>query len=170
MSLVLARQAGGGADRWRSWFLQAPYLRDRLALRGLVVETLETASTWAAFKGLHANLLKTVSAAVVRECGRGIVTWRLSYAYPDGVAPYYTIIAVGEPGQEIEQWTAIKRDASNVIESNGGTATHHHAVGRTHLPWYERERGQLCLEAIAAAKRTLDPAEIMNPGVLIRQT
>jgi alkyldihydroxyacetonephosphate synthase len=163
------RSADGGPDRWRSWFLQAPYLRDRLALRGLIVETLETSSTWTAFSALHSNLLDALRAAIDRECGRGIVTWRLTHAYPDGVASYYTIVALAEPGHEIGQWTAIKRDASNAIESSGGTATHHHAVGRTHVPWYERERGPLFLEAIAAAKRTLDPAGIMNPGVLIRE-
>jgi alkyldihydroxyacetonephosphate synthase len=150
--------------------MQAPYLRDRLALHGLIVETFETASTWTAFSVLHNNVLDAVRAAIDRECGRGIVTWRLTHAYPDGVAPYYTIIAVAEPGHEIEQCAALKQAASDVIESSGGTATHHHAVGRTHVPWHERERGPLCLEAIAAAKRTLDPAGIMNPGVLIRQT
>jgi alkyldihydroxyacetonephosphate synthase len=164
------RAASGGPERWRRWFLQAPYLRDRLVLRGLIVETLETASTWTAFSVLHDNLLHALQAAVDRECGRGFVTWRLTHAYPDGVAPYYTIVAAGEPGHEIEQWTAIKAVASNVIEASGGTATHHHAVGRTHLPWYERERGPLLLEAFASAKRTLDPAGIMNPGVLLPET
>ena len=163
----LAGRAGGGADQWRNWFLKAPYLRDRLALRGLVVETFETASTWAAFDGLHRHLLDAVSAAVDRECGRGIVTWRLAYAYPDGVAPYYTVVAVGQPGREIDQWAAIKRAASGAIEAHGGTSTHHHAVGRTHLAWHERERGPLFLEAIASAKQRLDPLGIMNPGVLL---
>jgi alkyldihydroxyacetonephosphate synthase len=165
-NLRAAQASDGGADRWRTWFLRAPYLRDRLALRGLVVETFETASTWAAFDLLHTGILEAVSAAVVRECGRGIVTWRLAYAYPDGVAPYYTVVAAGEPGREIDQWTAIKRAASDAIEAHGGTATHHHAIGRVHVPWHERERGTLFLEALSASKRTLDPAGIMNPGVL----
>jgi alkyldihydroxyacetonephosphate synthase len=165
-----ARETGRGPDRWRSWFLQAPYLRDRLALRGLIVETFETASTWTAFSVLHDDLLDAVQGAVDRECGRGIVTWRLTHAYPEGVAPYYTVVAVGEPGHELEQWAAIKLAASNVIEASGGTVTHHHAVGRTHLPWYERERGPLFLEAMASAKRSLDPAGIMNPGVLLGET
>jgi alkyldihydroxyacetonephosphate synthase len=164
---VLAGEARGGADRWRSWFLQAPYLRDRLALRGLVVETFETASTWAAFNGLHRDLLHAVSAAIDGECGRGIVTWRLTHVYPDGAAPYYTVVAASEPGREIDQWVAIKRAASDAIEAHGGTTTHHHAVGRVHLPWYERERGSLFLEAMASAKQTLDPHGIMNPGVLL---
>jgi alkyldihydroxyacetonephosphate synthase len=162
-----AGRGGHGADRWRQWFVQAPYLRDRLALRGLVVETFETASTWARFDGLHRAVLGAVSDAIERECGGGVLTWRLAYAYPDGAAPYYTVVAPGSAGHEIEQWTAIKRAASDAIEAHGGTATHHHAVGRVHRPWYERERGSLFLDAIASAKRTLDPHGIMNPGVLL---
>ena len=161
-----AAPASAPYERWRRWFLQAPYLRDRLALRGLVVETFETASTWSAFGGMHRGILQSVQAAVDRECGRGIVTWRLAYAYPDGVAPYYTVVAVAERGREVEQWTAIKAAASDAIEANGGTTTHHHGVGRTHATWIERERGPLFMEALAAVKRTLDPSGIMNPGVL----
>lgn len=162
-----AEHATGAADRWRRWFLQAPYIRDRLALRGLIVETFETATTWAAFDGLHAGILDAVRVAIDRACGRGIVTWRVAYAYPDGAAPYYTVVAPGEPGREIDQWTAIKRTASDAIEANGGTSTHHHAIGRTHQPWYERERGPLFLEALSAAKKTLDPGGVMNPGILL---
>lgn len=158
---------GNGADRWRRWFLQAPYLRDRLALRGLIAETFETATTWAALDGLHGGILDAVRAAIDRECGRGIVTWRVAYAYPDGAAPYYTVVAAGEPGREIDQWTAIKRAASDAIEANGGTSTHHHAIGRTHQPWYERERGALFLEALRSAKKILDPGGVMNPGILL---
>lgn len=158
---------GGSADRWRTWFLQAPYLRDRLALRGLIVETFETASTWAAFNDLHSHLLNVLPSVIERECGRGIITWRLTHAYPDGVAPYYTIIAVGDQGRENEQWTAIKRAASDVIATYGGTTTHHHAIGRLHRPPYEHERGSTFLAAIGAAKQALDPLGIMNPGVLL---
>ena len=157
----------GVPDRWRRWFFQAPYLRDRLALRGLIVETFESACTWSAFTGLHGDVLRAVQAAVEQQCGRGIVTWRIAYAYPDGVAPYYTIVAVGEPGREVEQWETIKRVASDAIEANGGASTHHHAIGRTHRPWYERERGSVFLDAIASAKHILDPVGIMNPGVLL---
>ena len=162
-----AQSAHAGPDRWRRWFLQAPYIRDRLALRGLIVETFESACTWSAFGGMHAGVLRDVQAAVESECGRGIVTRRLAYAYPDGAAPYYTVVAVGEPGREADQWAAIKRAASDAIEANGGTTTHHHAIGRTHLPWYQHERGSLFLEAIASAKHVLDPVGIMNPGVLL---
>jgi alkyldihydroxyacetonephosphate synthase len=49
----------------------------------------------------------------------------------------------------------------------GGTITHHHAVGRDHRPWYDRQRPGPFAEALAAAKQALDPRAILNPGVLV---
>src|SRR5207253_2280512 len=82
-------------------------------------------------------------------------------------APYYTVIAPGRRGAELEQWAAIKQAASDAILRLGGTITHHHAVGRHHRPWYDRERPAGFAAALAAAKAALDPAGVLNPGVLI---
>ena len=56
------------------------------------------------------------------------------------------------------------------IASLGATITHHHGVGTDHVPWYEHETGELGVEALRSVKRTLDPAGILNPGVLIGAT
>ena len=61
----------------------------------------------------------------------------------------------------------LKRAASDALSKAGGTITHHHAVGRLHRPWYDRERPELFARGLGAVKRELDPAGIMNPGVLI---
>jgi alkyldihydroxyacetonephosphate synthase len=100
-------------------------------------------------------------------CGQGIVSCRFAYVYPDGPAPYYTVVGFGRPGSEVEQWAAIKEAASETLLRLGGTITHHHAVGRYHRPWYDRQRPDLFAEALRGAKRALDPARIMNPGALI---
>src|SRR3712207_7820714 len=50
---------------------------------------------------------------------------------------------------------------------SGGTITHHHAVGRDHRPWYDRQRPEAFARALHAAKAELDPRGILNPGVLI---
>ena len=153
--------------RWRRWFLQAPYLRDRLVLRGLIVETFETAVSWDRLARLQETVLSAVERAITETGSRGIVTWRLNYIYPDGAAPYYTVVALGTRGHEIEQWRRIKEAASAAIHDAGGTITHHHAVGRDHSTWLLRERGALWQEVLAGVKRVLDPAWILNPGVLI---
>lgn len=157
----------GAAGAWRRAFLKAPYWASALARVGAVVDTFETACTWDRFDALHAEVIRRVRAAMKSACGGGVVTARFTHVYPDGPAPYYTFLAPARRGAEIEQWRAIKEAASEAILDSGGAITHHHAVGRTHRPWYERRSPPPFSAALAAAKATLDPAGILNPGVLL---
>ena len=162
---------GAGSDpaaTWRAAFLRGGYLRDGLVQLGLISETFETAVTWDRFWEFHEGVLTATRQAVREVCGGGVVSCRFAYAYPDGPAPYYSVYAPGRPGQELEQWDEIKRAASEAIEALGGTITHHHAVGRDHRRWYLREVPQLFADALRGAKAQLDPAGIMNPGVLLQ--
>jgi alkyldihydroxyacetonephosphate synthase len=162
-----AERKGSGAGTWRNAFVQAPYLRDTLIAGGVLSETFETAITWDRLPEFVARVRTAAEAAVTEECGAGRVTCRLTHAYPDGAAPYFTVLAPARRGSELEQWDAVKAAASEAIEAAGGTITHHHAVGRDHRPWYDRQRPDPFAAALRAAKRELDPAAIMNPGVLI---
>jgi alkyldihydroxyacetonephosphate synthase len=155
------------ASAWRKAFLDGPYLRDVIVGMGLISETFETAVTWDRFPAFHAAIRTAVEDALRRVCGAGQVTCRFTHVYPDGPAPYYTVIAPARPGGQLEQWAEVKAAASDAIIRLGGTITHHHAVGRDHRPWYDRERPDGFATALSAAKRALDPAGILNPGVLI---
>jgi alkyldihydroxyacetonephosphate synthase len=157
----------GTAAAWRQAFFDAPYLWNVLVSLGLIVDTFETACTWDRFDALHEGVIARVRAAMKRACGGGRISCRLTHVYPDGAAPYYTFLAPGRPGAELEQWAEIKRAACDVLVSLGATITHHHAVGRLHRPWYERERSPLLAAALRAAKGALDPEGILNPGVLL---
>jgi alkyldihydroxyacetonephosphate synthase len=157
----------GEAGAWRQAFLNAPYLMDTVAAMGMVSDTFETAITWDRFEEFHGRLMETARQAVTRICGKGTVTVRFTHAYPDGPAPYYTVLAPGKRGSELEQWDEIKRAVSDELIKLGGTITHHHAVGRYHRPWYDRQRPDGFARALIAAKRALDPKAILNPGVLI---
>ena len=157
----------GAAGAWREAFIKAPYLRNSLAAMGIVNDTFETAITWDRFPNYHAQLMETGTDAIRRVCGQGTMTCRFTHAYPDGPAPYYTILAPGKRGSELEQWDEIKEAVSEVIVKLGGTITHHHSVGRDHRPWYDRQRPEGFARALKAAKRALDPHAILNPGVLI---
>jgi alkyldihydroxyacetonephosphate synthase len=141
---------------WREAFLRAPYLRDTLVAMGVLCETFETAVTWDKLPGLVAAVNETVAGA----------TCRLTHAYPDGAAPYFTVLAPAERGAEAEQWAAIKTPVSDAIIAAGGTITHHHAVGREHARWWARQRPEPFAAALRAAKSTLDPDGLLNPGVL----
>ena len=152
---------------WKAAFLDAPYLQSALVTLGVVCDTFETACTWDRFAVLHAAVTKAVDAAMKEACGGGILTCRFTHVYPDGPAPYYTFVAPGRPGVELEQWAKIKAAASDALIANGGTITHHHAVGRVHRPWWEQERSPLFGLTLSAAKDRLDPSGILNPGCLL---
>ena len=152
---------------WRQAFLRAPYLRDVFISIGVLSETFETAITWDRFANFHEAVLARVSETVREVCGAGTVTSRFTHVYPDGPAPYYTILAPARRGGELEQWAQIKRAASEAVIAGGGTITHHHAVGREHRPWYDRQRPEPFAAALRAAKAAVDPHGALNPGVLI---
>lgn len=171
------RSAGSGEDAvgtWRGAFLLAPYLRDTFVACGVLSETFETAITWDRFEEFQATVMDATRRAVAEVCavpadGRGApkVSCRLTHVYPDGAAPYFTVIAPAIRGGEVEQWDEIKAAVSEAIIAAGGTITHHHAVGRDHRRWYDRQRPAPFAAALRAAKAELDPAGMLNPGVLL---
>ncbi|MEL7372325.1 MAG: FAD-binding oxidoreductase [Myxococcota bacterium] len=156
-----------GADTWRSAFIDAPYLQTTLVSLGILVDTFETACTWTGFEALHADIIKNVRGALKKAGGGAFLSCRFTHVYPDGPAPYYTFACPARPGDELAQWADIKAAASEVLLKHGATITHHHAVGRAHRPWYERQVPSPFIGALRGAKRSLDPAGIMNPGALL---
>jgi len=174
-ALELVQDHGGevsedtaAADAWRTAFIRMPYLREVQVPAGILADTFETAITWDRFAPFHERVMAATGRAIEAATGHpGIVTCRFTHVYPDGPAPYFTFHAKGRPEALLEPWRAIKQAVSDAVIEGGGTITHHHAVGRDHMPWYVRQRPALFGEALAAAKRALDPAGIMNPGVLV---
>jgi alkyldihydroxyacetonephosphate synthase len=195
LALAIARESGGDPDRvrttspggagesaeggdsvgaWRGAFLMAPYLRDAFVACGVLSDTFETAITWDRFEEFHATVMEAARTRVAEVCGAPSsgdgaprVTCRFTHVYPDGPAPYFTVLAPARRGGEVEQWDEVKAAASEAVIEGGGTITHHHAVGRDHRPWYDRQRPAPFAAALRAAKAELDPAAVLNPGVLI---
>ena len=159
---------------WRGAFLLAPYLRDTFVACGVLSETFETAITWDRLEEFHATVMETARAATAEVSGVPAegpgaprISCRFTHVYPDGAAPYFTVLAPAVRGGEVEQWDEIKAAVSEALIEAGGTITHHHAVGRDHRPWYDRQRPAPFAAALRAAKAELDPAAILNPGVLL---
>jgi alkyldihydroxyacetonephosphate synthase len=173
-ALELCRDHGGNvqeqtkaSDNWRSSFLRMPYQRDALAAQSMIAETFETACTWDRFDELKAAVTTAANDALKAVGATGVVTCRFTHVYPDGPAPYFGIYAAGRWGATLSQWDEIKTAVSEALAHSGGTITHHHAVGRDHRPWYDRQRPDPFAAALRAAKSALDPAGILNPGVLL---
>ncbi|MFI7674152.1 FAD-binding oxidoreductase [Actinophytocola sp. NPDC049390] len=177
--VTLAHDHGGAArprgergdsavESWRSAFLRMPYMRDGLARMSAIVETFETACTWDRAFEVYATVRAEVGAAVEEITGaRGAVNCRFTHVYPDGPAPYFTVVAAGRRGNELAMWDDIKSAAMACLTRLRATVTHHHAVGRDHRPGYDRQRPEPFAAALRAAKTALDPHDVLNPGVLI---
>jgi alkyldihydroxyacetonephosphate synthase len=163
---VLRRHGAVGLGRspgraWSRSRFDGPYLRDDLLERGVMAETLETATTWSNLDALYG----AVGDALRRHAP--VVMCHVSHLYETGASLYFTFIARQREGDEIEQWREAKSAACDAIVSAGGTITHHHAVGRDHARWLHHEASEAGIAALRAVKAELDPEGIMNPGKLL---
>ena len=162
--LRLGRSPG---EAWLASRFSAPYLRDELLTHGVMVETLETATSWSNLTVLHARVIAAIEDALRAQGTPGLAMCHVSHLYDTGASLYFTFLAAQREGREIEQWQAVKAAAGTAILDGGGTITHHHAVGRDHAQWMRREVGDVGVETLRTLKAQLDPAGIMNPGKLL---
>ncbi len=152
----------GPGEAWRRDRFRAPALRDALLDAGALVETVETAAFWS---GLPATY-EAVRDALLASLDPAVVMGHISHVYPSGASLYFTV-AAAQADDPVARWHAAKVAAGDAIAAAGATISHHHGVGSDHLPWYRAEIGPLGTEALAAVKRALDPAGVLNPGILL---
>jgi len=155
------------AATWRQAFFDGPYLQSTLVSLGVVADTFETCVPWSRFEALRSAVSEAVLGTMRAHTGHGVLSMRFTHVYPDGPAPYFTWLAPARRGEELALWTAVKSAATTAILENGGTVTHHHAVGRVHRSGYSSQRPARFGAVLHAVKATLDPAGVLNPGVLI---
>ena len=150
-------------EKWVHGRFDGPYLRDALLDHGVLVETLETATFWSGRGRLYAD----VKSALASTLGDGaLVLCHVSHVYETGCSLYFTV-AARQAEDPIAQWQAAKSAASDAIIAAGATITHHHAIGTDHRPWLAQEIGDVGVRVLRAVKAELDPAGVLNPGVLI---
>jgi alkyldihydroxyacetonephosphate synthase len=161
---VAAPDAGAG---WAHERFRGPYLRDALLDAGALIETLETVTFWSSLARVKEAVTGALQSSLSAQGTPPVVLCHISHVYRAGASLYFTV-ACAQVADPLAQWAAAKRAASDAILAAGASITHHHGVGRDHLEWYERELGPLGLAVLRSVKETLDPAGIMNPGVLLR--
>jgi alkyldihydroxyacetonephosphate synthase len=158
----------GAAGAWRNKFIRAPHYTEHAVARGILASTFETAMTWERLPSFHATITKIALDTIRHVTGReGTVTCRFTHVYPDGPSLYFTIGGLLDKRIMLDQLMTILTACTAATVEHGGTTTHHHAVGRFHRPFYDRQRPELFARALRAAKRELDPKGMLNPGVLI---
>ena len=159
-----------GAEPGRSFAkvkFDFPHLRDYVMDRSIMADVSETATTWDNLRTLHESGLADVEQAIKDT---GVDAWvgcHLSHSYRTGASLYFTFGCLQREGREIEQYLHVKKAAEDAFMKNGGTLSHHHAVGTEHLPWVEEDLSPTGLKAVKALKAGLDPNDIMNPGKII---
>jgi alkyldihydroxyacetonephosphate synthase len=160
-----ARPLGQGpGEAWNRSRFDAPYLRDDFLDRAIMLDTLETATTW----GRYLDVYRAVREALASALGeRQHIMAHLSHCYSHGGSIYYTFLAPQEPGREVEQWQRVKSAATKAIVEHGGALSHHHGIGSDHRLWMAPYLGPGGMHALAALKQAFDPHGIMNPGKLL---
>ncbi len=161
--------AGGGksagpepVEHWLDERNKVPTF-ESLLQRGLVVDTIEVATTWDHIEDMY----REVIAALQQVKGIVVASGHSSHSYPQGTNIYFTFAAYPEDKESAEAtYLECWKQTMEATLRCHGTISHHHGIGRLRVPWMERELGS-GLDVLRQIKRTLDPQGIMNPGVLI---
>ncbi len=153
-----------GAKPTRQWLEQrysSAYMRDPLMDLGIMTDTIETAVTWQ-------NLIPLWKAVrqYMKQRPKMVLMTHISHAYENGANLYFIFLAPMKTGKEIEDYVQLHKGLVDTITANGGSLSHHHGVGRVLAPWFEKMHGSTNLQLYKAVKQSLDPKNIMNPGVL----
>jgi alkyldihydroxyacetonephosphate synthase len=128
---------------------------------GVIVDTMEVAGLWSNVPGLYDSIKAALSAHAQA------VACHLSHLYPSGSSLYFTFLIAGADDHEAEStYRAAWQQAARTCAEAGGTITHHHGVGRLKTPFLETELGTTGAQVLTRIRTALDPAGIMNPGVL----
>lgn len=167
-----AEQEETAADLWKNAFIRLPYYKNHLIRYGIIGDTFETSITWEKFGDFYRGIKSDISSIIKEATGYdGLVSCRFTHVYPDGPAVYISFLALGDKDgnmkNALDNWCKIKQVANTQVVARGGTVTHHHAVGRDHRGGYEKQMPPLFLTALGAAKESMDPQGVLNPGVLI---
>ena len=144
-----------------------PHVRDYLMDRGVMGDVSETSTTWDNLHNLYTKTITNIQKAI-RDTG--VDPWvgcHISHNYHTGASLYFTFGCRQIEGRELDQYLYIKKAAEDSFLQNGGTVSHHHAVGTEHLPWIEADLSPAGLKAVRAIKDGLDPKSVMNPGKIL---
>jgi len=164
----------GPGNSWKKSRYDVPYLRDYMMEYALLADAFETATMWSKVWGLYREGKKALADAFESETGNGgYLGCHLSHLYDTGACLYFTIgVQAREgstPAQMNEQYAAIKAAGTAAFVRNGGTLSHHHAVGYEHAAWMDDDHSEPARRAFTRVKAELDPRGIMSPGNLTRR-
>lgn len=140
------------AHRYHVSYRMSPVFRD-----GAFVDTMEVASSWDRLADLYHSVREAIGQ-------HALVMAHFSHAYADGCSIYFTFAGTASDAEAAERiYDAIWRDGLEATTRVGGTISHHHGVGLLKAPYMVGEHRE-AMAIFEAAKASLDPDGILNPG------
>jgi len=145
-----------------------PYIRDYLLDRGVLADVSETAAPWSELGTLHANVTAAARARFEELGVRGYIMCHLSHSYHSGACLYFTFAVVPSGKRDgLEEYGVVKSAIQQAFVDNGGTLSHHHAVGTEHAEWLEQDISAPGVGMIKALFDGTDPGANLNPGKIV---
>ncbi|WP_432570023.1 FAD-binding oxidoreductase [Kineococcus sp. SYSU DK005] len=145
-----------------------PYIRDFILDRGAYGDVSETSSTWATLKTLHDDVVAAAQKAFAEVGTKGFIFCHLSHSYHSGACQYFTF-AFQPPADRdgLEAYDIVKGAIQQAFIDNGGTLSHHHAVGREHKRWVADDLSPAGEQVVRALFEGVDPGRNLNPGAIV---
>jgi alkyldihydroxyacetonephosphate synthase len=165
---TIATNAGGrmvGAEPVDSWLHHRNAVPgfEYFLKQGMIVDTIEVATTWDRIDALYTGVLAGMRAVP----GLIVASGHSSHSYGIGTNIYFTFAARPERPEDTENlYFQVWNAAMEATLAAGGTISHHHGIGRVRREWLAHDLGS-AYRLLADVRRALDPFEIMNPGALL---
>lgn len=159
-----------GASVGKTWSkdkFNIPYLRDYVMDFACTADVAETSATWSNVLPLYYHSIRAIKEQFQKDEISGYIGCHISHTYKTGACLYFTFALQQEEGKELEQYYRYKSLLTEAFLQSGGTLSHHHAIGKEHLPWMPQEVSAAGLRALTAIKKELDPKSLLNPGKLL---
>lgn len=133
-----------------------------LVSRGYVVDTMEVAGNWSRLVDIDA----AVREAALAVPGIIAATCHLSHSYLDGACLYFSFAGKPANPDDYERlYDSLWDGAQSAALDAGANLSHHHGIGRNRARFAPRALGE-GHGVLVAIKTALDPAGILNPGVM----
>lgn len=159
--IVLGKGPGELYDQKK---FDTPYIRDFLLDRGAAGDVSDTAAPWSKLKGLYDNTVVAVNRAFDEIGVKGFMMCHLSHSYHSGACLYFTFAFKQDEQHGLEQYDVVKSALQQSFVDNGGTLSHHHAVGVEHAPWLRQDISEAGADMTAGLFAAVDPGQHFNPG------
>lgn len=159
------RADASAVDEWFEKRNEVPSFRS-LVEAGLVVDTIEVASTWQHLPRIY----DAVTQSLAEVPGMLSATAHTSHAYRSGANLYFTFVAKpADPATMADVYRECWDRAMRATLANHGGIAHHHGIGRVRRDYLACEIGDAGISLLSALKRAIDPDWLLNPGNLLPQ-